>query len=188
MRPKRKPNRASKPKRASKRKKRTYKPRQKPPIKLGSPQFAALQKKYYAKLAQKGFKDIEWVDHSTGKGQQSSYLKGSDANKQFAHGTSTLDYYRLCSNFLVHNEKHLTPRELLVWHHWTEGKTLRDIVVLYNKRFKPKRYLYWIFRLFEQLEARCMDWNISHPEGLLNDANTDFYITDLPLKKGPWMF
>jgi hypothetical protein len=177
------------PKRKRGRPKAAFKPEPKP----GSREFAALQKKWYSKLkkesakgAKDGFKDIEWVDHKTGKGQQSDYLKGSDTMKHYVYNTSTLDYYRLCTNFYTHAWRTLAPKNRFIWKHWADGKSLRQIVILYNKHFRAHRSLYWIFRQFETIEVQMYKWNKENPEGLLNEANVDFYMTDLPLKNMRW--
>lgn len=76
---------------------------------LKSKKFRELQKKWYDKLKKDGFEDIEWVDHKTGVGQNSSFLKNSlSTRKKACEGgfasSKRFQYYRLASNFL-HNYK-----------------------------------------------------------------------------------
>lgn len=134
--------------------------------KIGSKDFAALQAKWYAKLADSGFEDIEWSDSKTGFGQGTPYLANSGFGKVYKPETE--QYFRLVTNYVTHHELQLEQdrqkRYILQLHQ--DGVSYRDIVKLYNKRFKKKRSLFFIFYKLRQYRDEIMQWNKTSEHGI----------------------
>lgn len=130
-------------------------------------QFAKLQKQWYAKLAKDGFEDIEWVNHSTGKGQDSSFLKGSLASGKQYHPGREL-YYQLASNYLQ-NCKNLKnrPYHKFIWKLHSEGMTYAEIEAAVKKKYKKSVSIYTLYYQIKDMAKLCYKWNATHHEGLL---------------------
>lgn len=133
--------------------------------------FAKLQKKWYAKLSQDGFKDLEWVDHSTGRGQDSSYLRGSIASGKAFHAGRAL-YYQLASNYLLHCSS-LRGVQKFMWNLHASGQTYHDIVKALRQKRKLKVSVYTVFYQLQELAKKCYMWNSTHTEGLLTKRAED---------------
>ena len=85
--------------------------------------FKALQAKWYAKLENSGFEDIE---------DQHGHL---DRHKSLSNIVTHYDqtsfelkqeYYRLAGQFL-HDHKFKSKKEMLIWQYHCEGMSIRDI-------------------------------------------------------------
>lgn len=136
-------------------------------------QFAKLQKQWYAKLAKDGFEDIEWVNHSTGKGHDSGYLKGSlISGKQYHPGREL--YYQLASNYLQHCKglKNDTYRRF-IWKLHSEGQTYAEIESAVKRRFRQSVSVYTLYYQIKHIAKLCYRWNKRHSEGLLRKRAED---------------
>lgn len=140
-----------------------------PPPDLGtsSKEFAKLQKQWYAKLAKSGFEDIEWVNHNTGTGHDSGYLKGSLLSGKAYHPGREL-YYQLALNYLTHCSglKH-RPYHRFIWQLHANGATYDEILQQLKKHKKPIVSKYTLYYQIKELAKLCYKWNAKHPEGLL---------------------
>jgi hypothetical protein len=140
-----------------------------------SQKFADLQKQWYAKLETDGFEDIEWVNHSTGKGQDSSYLRGSMQSGKPYHPGRDL-YYQLASNYLQHckNLRRNKSYNYFIWKLHTEGATFTEILEALKRR-QPKSVpsRYTLFYDVRRLAKQCYRWNATNPEGLLVKRRED---------------
>ena len=138
-----------------------------PDLGTSKAEFAKLQKQWYAKLAKDGFEDIEWVNHSTGTGHDSGYLKGSLISGKAYHPGREL-YYQLASNYLQHclalkNRKY----HHYLWKLHTAGHTYDEIEVLVLKKFKRSVSKFTIYYQIKRLAQLCYRWNSKAKEGLL---------------------
>lgn len=132
---------------------------------LTNKEYAKLQKQWYAKLEADGFKDLEWVDHKTGKGHNSDFLRGSFGGGKRYHAGRDL-HYRLASNYLMHC-KNLRGYNRFIWKLHSEGETYEDIVKQIRKKYKKKVSVYKVYYDLKQLTERCYKWNARYNEGLL---------------------
>lgn len=64
--------------------------------------FKKLQNKWYKKLKEEGFEDVEWYNEKTGYGQNSAFLKRSTGYLRHVFDPQTVQLYSLIRNFLVH--------------------------------------------------------------------------------------
>jgi hypothetical protein len=137
-------------------------------------QFAKLQKEWYAKLGEEGFKDIEWVDHSTGTGHNSPYLRGSLAGGKAYHAGREL-YYQLASNYLQHCKNlRNNAYNRFIWQLHTDGHTYDEIADACKARFKSKAVSkYTLYYQLQRLAKACYRWNQRADEGLLRKRAED---------------
>lgn len=143
-------------------------------LSIGSPEFAKLQAKWYGKLADEGFEDIEWTDNKTGLGQGTPYLSGSGYGKVYKPETEL--YFRMVQNYITHNEKSFDKWKRFILSLHVDGVSYRDIVRAYNKRFRARRSLFFIFYKLRQYKTEITQWNEVNKEGLLNEAAADVYV------------
>lgn len=136
-------------------------------------EFAKLQKQWYAKLAKDGFQDIEWVNHATGTGHDSDYLKGSLTGGVRYHPGRDL-YYQLASNYLLHcgNLKN-NPYHKFIWKMHANGATYDEIEAEVKKRFVGAISKYTIYYDIKKLAKLCYKWNVTADEGLLRKRAED---------------
>lgn len=134
---------------------------------LSKTEYAKLQKQWYAKLAKDGFEDIEWVNHSTGTGHDSGFLKGSLIGGKAYHPGRDL-YYQLASNYLMHC-KNLKNRSYskFIWKLHAAGLTYDEIEARIKQRYKNPVSKYTLYYQIKRLAELCYRWNATHPEGLL---------------------
>jgi hypothetical protein len=144
-----------------------------PALGTSKQQFAKLQKQWYAKLAKEGFKDLEWVDHNTGTGHDSGYLRGSLISGKAYHPGREL-YYQLATNYLIHctNLKNY-PMDKFIWKLHAGGATYDEIEAEVAKKYKDSISKYTIYYRIKRLAKLCYRWNAKHPEGLLRKRAED---------------
>lgn len=132
----------------------------------GTKAFRELQKEWYAKLEQSGFKDLEWVDHRTGLGHDGPHLRGSlQGGAQFHPGRAL--YYQLASNYLVHCTN-LRGYDKFIWTLHADGITYDQIVLDVAAKYGPDSpSKYKIYYQLQALAKKCRAWNIRYPNGLL---------------------
>lgn len=148
--------------------------------KIGTAEFTALQKKWYDKLEASGFEDIEWVDHTTGRGQDSDYLRGSAA-KGRVWSPERAQFYRLLQNYVTHYQFKTRRLDRYIMTRLNEGQTYRQILEGAKKKFKFKKSLYWLYYKIQDLVKDMVIWNKQHKLGLLNPANADSWADDMLL-------
>lgn len=166
--------------------KKHTRPNQKPktrPEPRTQAEFAALQKEWYDYLAKTGFEDLEWVDHKTGKGQGSDYLKSPSTYIAKQYDSSVEEHYRKCRIFLAHGE---IESKLLkyVFELYTDGKSYREIAKeVRNKKqwFGRTISIFWISQHLNELLEFVDFWHYLDPNGV-NFPDSDFYISEIPLK------
>ena len=128
-------------------------------------EFAKLQQEWYAKLADDGFKDLEWVDHSTGKGHNTPHLKGSlHMGKPYRAGRSL--YFDMAAAYL-HHCKSLYGYNRFIWALHTSGATYEDILVQIKKKYKKAPSKYTLYYRIQDLAKRSYDWNKKYKDGVL---------------------
>lgn len=144
-----------------------------PDLGTSQAQFARLQKQWYAKLAKEGFEDIEWVNHSTGTGQDSAFLKGSLLSGKPYHPGREL-YFQLATNYLMNctNLKN-RPYHKFIWKLHSEGATYDEIEAAVRKKYKDPVSKYTLYYEIKDLAKLCYRWNAKHPEGLLRKRAED---------------
>lgn len=159
-----------------------------PPIEpMTRKQVNELQQKWYAKLAAEEakkdpedptkFVDIEYLPNpeSPHMAKPSSRGRRYDNTKQI--------YYALARNFLTHFRfRH--KQQKVAWQMHTEGKSYRKILNELKKQFKCDKSVYWVFYYVQDLQKKCLEWNKTSPEGMLNPANYDSFADDALL--GNW--
>jgi hypothetical protein len=151
--------------------------------KIGTPKFTALQKKWYAKLQENGFKDIEWVDHTTGKGQDSDYLKGSLA-KGKPWSPDRAQFFRLLQNYLTHYQFKYRRMDYYILARLNEGWTYRRIHEGCQKKYRLKKSLYWLYYHIQGLSQAMLVWNKTHTHGMLNASSARESLNDINLANG----
>lgn len=134
-------------------------------IKLDSKEFNKLQAKWYAKLAKEGFEDLEWSDASTGKGQNSGYLKKSPPKFDADKAAASELYYALLRNFITHDIlRDMQDRMMLSLH--AEGVGYREILEELKQRYKIDYSLTVLHHKLKALQSRAMEWNKTSQNGL----------------------
>ena len=113
----------------------------------------ALQKQWYAKLADEGFEDIEWT-----KGNNSPYLKTALNTKDPFHFVAKQEYYNMAESYL-HNRMELRGRERFIWKLHSEGATYEEITNAYNRRYKNHKSVYTIYYDVQKILERCKAWH-----------------------------
>lgn len=135
---------------------------------MGDPKaFQRLQKRWYGRLRDTGFKDIEVTKE--GFDEPAPNLQGAslrDIADRYTPERET--YYRILTNFLTHCPYYEKRRPLkrLVALMYAEGKTYRNIVREVKKRRMTVSLagVYWIVKAFER---RALQWDRTNKEGLL---------------------
>jgi hypothetical protein len=140
---------------------------------LSKTQFAKLQKQWYSKAAESGFEDIEWVNHATGAGHDSGFLKGSLAGGKAYHPGRAL-YYQLATNYLVHCQNlQNKPYNKFIWKLHAEGATYDELLKQVRKKFGNAPSKYTLYYQIKELAQRCYIWNATNPEGLIVKRKED---------------
>lgn len=164
-------------------------------VSWGSPEFAKLQEKWYKKLSDEGFEDLEWVDNKTGFGQNSDLFKdGSSGNavgKRYSPQTAY--FFSIMQNYVTHNEEFLInlfkdERRMYAIKGYLEGVPYRKLAREYNaklrKRDNKKLYTFMICRTVQLVNKLALEWNASgHPEALIPEGShsLDCFIEDIEL-------
>lgn len=154
----------------SKKNKKARKPTKKsqfvPQPKPGTPQFAKLQREWYAKLADSGFKDLENHMKYTGEaypllhGHAYSALQGPKAEE-------TLHYYRRWTCFLSYVKLHeLAPVKREIAKLWAQGLTIREIREQLSPKYKAGLGNATIHSFVKRMNIRIEKWNKKNPNGL----------------------
>jgi len=130
-----------------------------------SEQFLELQAKWYDKLKQKGFQDIE--EFSDKYGNRKSFLKRSSKSLSYKYNPTTFQHFRLARNFLEHG--HFSSKlDKFIWKLYAEGYSYRDIIVELAK--KDIHYsVFFIFKKVRQLNQDMRLFNAYSPEGILDE-------------------
>jgi len=134
-------------------------------IATGSKEFRELQAKWYKKLSEDGFDDLEWTDNKTGIGQNSGYLKRSRSHIDPVHADFAETYYAMCRNWLSHSPK-IKKYERFIFELHSEGIGYREILTQLKKKLNIKRSLFWLCNLMQKLKNDMIIWNQTNHEGL----------------------
>jgi hypothetical protein len=154
------------PKKAKKPKKRPLKAAPTKQPRLGSPEFYKLQRDWYKKAAESGFKDIETINPESGNPYR-FFNTQSNSNLTSQKIGEKLHYYRRWSCFLVHNPRFSTrPIDLDMARLWADGATWADIKRTLKPKY-PKGVSDWsINKFLREMEVRVKRWNKTNPLGL----------------------
>lgn len=133
------------------------------------PEFIRLQNKWYKKLKDEGFKDIEWLDSSTGLGHDTPYLAGSVSKASVSlnemhdlqasqASKDQQNYYRICSNYAVYGTfPSKTHRKIFEYH--ASGLSYRKIArIMTSKHRQPMSY-FKVFYIVKALKEEMFRWN-----------------------------
>jgi len=112
-----------------------------------SAKFKELQKKWYTKLKDSGFNDIE----SRTPGKQDDPLLGfNNYVTRKRYNAEVEEYFRRCRHHLTNYRwRCRIDRHLFQWH--TEGLSYRKIVRAFNAKFKEKRSIFYIHKRLSKL-------------------------------------
>jgi hypothetical protein len=173
------PSRRKKPQKKPQRPPRSRQPASSPPqIRRGSPEFASLVAKWYTKLAETGFKDLERPNPRTGLIEPNNMLHGQSLHtlsKLIQNGTQQALFYKMLENFLTHcPDWSLDPWHRLAAKRISEGVPYSKIAAEgfalgYLKT--PNKWFVW--KLGQTFIPMAIKWNKKSPEGVYFD--TDFY-------------
>lgn len=101
--------------------------------------FQALQRKWYKKLENTGFEDIEQNESKlknwTSARLQAGRNNGNSVEQTMVFNESKEEYYRL-AGFFLYDHKFLSKQDHLVWKLHSEGVPIRDI----SKVLKALKY------------------------------------------------
>ena len=127
--------------------------------------YKKLKKKWYKKLRDSGFVDIE-----AGQPPNDKYFRTRLKN----NASATLHYFRLARNFYSHyNFASNSDQALWFWH--SEGASMRQIIKKYRKKFKKSMSVYWVHTQIHRLIKEMYRWNQEHPEGIREEWEEDPY-------------
>jgi len=119
-----------------------------------SPEFKALQKKWYKKLEKSGFEDAERPDGNlkwwASRFDRKWYNPTADAAKEA--------YYRFAGQFL-HGHTFEDPMEREIWALHSEGVSMRNIVKTLRKRYRGI-YVLKTNDIIKRLSAQMLKENI----------------------------
>lgn len=144
--------------------------------KLGTPEFAALQSEWYAKIQADGFEDLEWVDDKTGLGQNSDFLIRPAAHFPKVYKRETELYFQMVSNYLTWKRPMKRLDRFILSRHGA-GKSYREILDDLEAKTGERRSLFFIFYNLRRIKAEVLAWNESDAEGLLNPRQTEHYVS-----------
>ena len=132
-----------------------WKMRKKPKLsRAKKPQnLQALQKQWYAKLADSGFEDIEWT-----AGNSSPYLKNAVQTKDPYFFAQKQQYYNMAEAYLQ-NRMELRGRDRFIWKLHAEGATYEEITTAHNSRYKNHKSVYTIYYEVQKILERCKAWH-----------------------------
>lgn len=160
---------------------------------ISNKEFISLQKEWYDKLAQDGFKDIEWVDHKTGKGHNSNFLRGSMQGGKRYHAGRDL-YFRMATNYLYNCKSSIFyGYRKFIWRMHAEGATYQEIVTALKEEKDLDVSIYTVFSDIQHIAKFCIKWNKNAPEGLMvkweedRKAAQDSVLEDFMKEEYNWM-
>lgn len=115
-----------------------------------SPEFKALQARWYQKLSDKGFKDIEYDEDHLRKHHAEKFLDEYDEIRFNAR----TEYYQMASDFL-NTHKFKNRRQRVIWELHADGMAIREIVRNMTKRgFKAYKFL--VHTTIQELAAKMI--------------------------------
>jgi coproporphyrinogen III oxidase-like Fe-S oxidoreductase len=133
-----------------------------------------LQRQWYAKLKDEGFKDIEIFNFRRGNpnaGEPSDYLHGHSLAQyaKMEHWGQGYHYYSRLRNFLTHNPRWSGPRAVhsLVARLYTEGLAFSRIVKEVRAAgLKDNMNKWHVHHMVKEFEAKALAWNKKSHLGL----------------------
>lgn len=125
------------------------------------PAFIKLQKEWYKKLADSGFKDIEEFDEVRGSAAI-SFLKRSCKDLAKKYNDTTFFYYQLCRDFLSHGF-FLSKIDHKIWQLHSEGVSIREILkeLQQDSTLNFPHSIFWIFTRLNKLKKDMYLWQSS---------------------------
>lgn len=160
------------------------------PLSEKEQEFAELQSKWYAKLAENGFEDQEWVDHKTGFGHDAPFRKKTSCQIRKKYDPAVEEHFRRCRVFLEHGQiKPLSIKRLFEW--YTEGLSTRQIATKIKEQratWRGKRTFErdfshnWVAERLREVLDYMEFWHYLSENGLDNPANDEYYIEDIPIR------
>lgn len=121
-----------------------------------------LQKIWYKKLADSGFKDIEWG------GPETRFLTWAPKPDSAQDLASKQTYYRLCERYLFNYKKLRGPRRF-IWKMHSQGATYKEITIAYNKKYTPGLSEYTIYYIVQEILEKAKVWNETSEDGVFVD-------------------
>lgn len=134
----------------------------------GSPAFKKLQKQWYDKLRKSGFQDLEAPGTPDGKLSN----RGKPTIRDQLHYDSTVTFYTYIDAYLAHYHT-VKGRDRYLLKLKQQGKSYREIVRLYEKRYKEPIDLSTAFYKVKELLEKCLKWNKESKYGCLYKDHED---------------
>lgn len=136
--------------------------------------FVELQKKWYKKLKDSGFEDIELVQKNGHIAED--ILKKSDGElvKKLRRTApevveAKLRFYRMITTYLAYKPRwSRNVRDLFIIREYAKGTSYRKIIKLWAKAKpnKPSFSVFVVFCTIKKFLPKCMEWNRLHEEGV----------------------
>jgi hypothetical protein len=150
--------------------------------------FRRLKSKWYAKLKNDGFEDIEWHDAKTSEGEQSSYLKShfsqtyisdSLSNKDVLINSERYKAQRAIDHYNMHGEFNELDKKL--WELYAEGASYRQMSQALRKLHKSKTLysVFWVFHRIKHLRCEMIRFNYGDINGLKASDETKDPLFDI---------
>jgi hypothetical protein len=132
--------------------------------KMSKKQFADLQAAWYQKLADSGFKDIEWTDHKTGYGQN-SYVKPENRRVLKPETfTAKQYYYAMADAYLAHNTR-LKGVDRFLFKMHADGATYQEISDAHTIKYNRYMSIYTVYYRIKSIAEKCAAWNKTSKHG-----------------------
>lgn len=112
-----------------------------------------LQKEWYKKLADSGFKDIESEDNEYLLQWEDSYFSSRYSKDRL---DSQQSYYRAAEHFL-NTHKFKNSLDKFIWEQHSKGVTIRETVRLIRQQFKIKAYKDLVENTNKRLKVLMID-------------------------------
>ncbi len=132
------------------------------------------------------FTDIEWLENPN-----SPHI-ARPASRGRKYDATKMIYFACARNYLTH-KRFETKMQRYAWSLHTEGESYRSILEALKAKYKISKSIYWMFYYIQDCATKCLKWNQTHPEGMLNPANQDSFAGDalisnwsLQLDEGYW--
>lgn len=116
-----------------------------------SKEYVKLQKEWYAKLKESGFKDIEYTREVDG--QTFNRVLFSDSRRMKAEDYLTQEAYWHRARSYYHRGSFDSHLQYGIWEHYCEGRTYREIVKLVGKSLAV------VHGEIHKVKRRLHDWD-----------------------------
>jgi hypothetical protein len=133
------------------------------------PDLKALQKEWYAKIADEGFVDIE---HTVGTDTSRYFRSTIPTMPSELIRDTTMGYYSMCEQYL-RNYQGLRGVDRFLWKHYSAGKTYDEILALHNAKYTKSISMWTLYYRIQDIEADCKAWNLRSPHGYFSNGQND---------------